>query len=418
MEPTWSNNPGMTSAPMEEADFPSTDTLPVLFAEQINAHRADLVSGYLGVLQETLFTNRSDVRPSMLSRIASDEADALVSFLTQQLASSVEHGAQLCQIGLGEQAILRLGQVARQFFLSHLEAEFLAPALDLVDAYQNGIVQGFIKGREKTILIEQERIRSALERAIGRYTVEIKEVQELALRASEANEFKSRFIARISHELRTPLGALLGMAEMLQENVYGPLTPAQADITRRIFNNARALEQVFEELLDQSRIEAGQLHLKEEAFSPQALVKTVHSNCLPLALQKGLALQLNIDPNLPRAAIGDRRRIEQILSNLVVNAIKYTETGSVEIHSFKDHEPQWVLRVMDTGIGISPEAQEYIFEPFRQVDETRSRRFGGVGLGLAIVQQLVYAMQGTVSLESEIGKGSIFTVVLPLRTVE
>lgn len=403
---------------MEEADFPSTDTLPVLFAEQINAHRADLVSGYLGVLQETLFTNRSDVRPSMLSRIASDEADALVSFLTQQLASSVEHGAQLCQIGLGEQAILRLGQVARQFFLSHLEAEFLAPALDLVDAYQNGIVQGFIKGREKTILIEQERIRSALERAIGRYTVEIKEVQELALRASEANEFKSRFIARISHELRTPLGALLGMAEMLQENVYGPLTPAQADITRRIFNNARALEQVFEELLDQSRIEAGQLHLKEEAFSPQALVKTVHSNCLPLALQKGLALQLNIDPNLPRAAIGDRRRIEQILSNLVVNAIKYTETGSVEIHSFKDHEPQWVLRVMDTGIGISPEAQEYIFEPFRQVDETRSRRFGGVGLGLAIVQQLVYAMQGTVSLESEIGKGSIFTVVLPLRTVE
>lgn len=157
--------------------------------------------------------------------------------------------------------------------------------------------------------------------------IKVKEVQELAQKASEANEFKSRLIARISHELRTPLGALMGMSEMLQQNVYGPLTPPQQDITRRIISNSLALERVFAELLDQSQIESGQLRLKKEPFSPQILAQTVHSNCLPLAQRKGLVMTVDVDPTLPPMILGDRGRVEQILQNLVTNAIKFTQAA-------------------------------------------------------------------------------------------
>jgi two-component system capsular synthesis sensor histidine kinase RcsC len=292
----------------------------------------------------------------------------------------------------------------------------VALALDIVDIYQSAMIQGFIQSLEKLILSEQERIRGALQMAIGTYTVEIKEVQEMARKASEANEFKIRFIARVSHELRTPLGALLGMSEMLQENVYGPLSPAQMDITQRIINNTHALERTFTELLDQSQIELGQLRLKEAEFSPKELVQEVYSNNLALALQKGLAMHVEVDSALPDVIIGDKTRIEQILSNLVVNAIKYTQTGSILIRANKNGAVQWFLQVKDSGVGISKGDQAFIFEPFRQADETMGRGYGGVGLGLAIVHQLVMLMNGSVSVESELGRGSTFTVFLPLRT--
>jgi signal transduction histidine kinase len=366
-------------------------------------------------LRETLFNSRSDLRPSQLGRIADDHAIALKDFLLQRLPSGIEHGIQLCRAGLGEQAMLRLAQVTRQFLIAHMEKNQLTPALEIVDGYQNDLMQSFVREREKMILDEQERIRGALERAIARYTVEIKEVQDMAQRATEANEFKSRFIARISHELRTPLGSMMGMAEMLQQNVFGQLTPEQQDITRRIIGNAKTLQQTFDELLDQAQLDAGELRLKDEVFSFRELVQTVHSNCLSLALRKGLALQAKVDHHLPTRAVGDRRRIEQILSNLVVNAIKYTDVGQILIWVYKDSDHCWALEVKDTGIGISKEAQTYIFEPFRQVDETSGRKYGGVGLGLSIVQQLTLAMNGTIRVESELGRGSVFTVTLPLR---
>jgi signal transduction histidine kinase len=263
-------------------------------------------------------------------------------------------------------------------------------------------------------------LRQALERARRNeqeLVVKVKEIEALARKATEANEFRAGLIARISHELRTPLGALMGMAEMLQHDVYGPLTPAQHDISRRIINNAHALEQVFAELLDQSQIESGQLRLKEQAFAPQAIVERVCSVHGPLAQGKGIELKAEVDPRLPGLLLGDQARIEQILSNLVVNAIKFTDSGRVSISVQPINEGQWTLQVRDTGIGIMPEAQAFIFEPFRQVDESVGRRFGGVGLGLAIVQQLVKAMEGDVHLESELGHGSVFTVTLPLRRV-
>ncbi len=127
-------------------------------------------------------------------------------------------------------------------------------------------------------------------------------------------------------------------------------------------------------------------------------------------------MQLVVDPQLPGTLFGDKVRIEQILSNLVINAIKYTQTGGIEIRINQDGAEHWIIQVKDTGIGIAEEDRAFIFEPFRQADETIGRRFGGVGLGLAIVQQLVIAMHGRVDVESKVGQGSTFSVTLPLHT--
>ena len=401
---------------MENAATVRTDELVAHLTREVNANRADLLGRYRRSLQGTLFTNRSAMHPRDLERIAAEEVDALIEALPHPMSSGPEHGTKLCQTGLSIQSVLSLNQATQRFILTIIESDMVALALDIVDIYQSAMIQGFIQSLEKLILSEQERIRGALQMAIGTYTVEIKEVQEMARKASEANEFKIRFIARVSHELRTPLGALLGMSEMLQENVYGPLSPAQMDITQRIINNTHALERTFTELLDQSQIELGQLRLKEAEFSPKELVQEVYSNNLALALQKGLAMHVEVDSALPDVIIGDKTRIEQILSNLVVNAIKYTQTGSILIRARKEGVAHWILQVKDSGVGISKGDQAFIFEPFRQADETMGRRYGGVGLGLAIVQQLVTIMNGSVSVESELGRGSTFTVALSLRT--
>jgi signal transduction histidine kinase len=400
---------------MTDTELPRSVSLESQLLQVVEEKQADLINLYNASLRETLFTNRAEVTPRTLRLIAAAEAQALVNYFRDPEFSALDYGIQLCAKGVSEQTVLRLGQATRQFVLTYFTGEDVAQALNIVDLYQNGVMQGFIQAREKNILAEQERLRGALQVAVGRYTVEIREVQDIAKKANEANEFKSQFIASMSHELRTPLGAILGLAEMLQQSVYGVLSPPQQDIVQRIIDNVQALKQLFTELLDQSQIESGHLRLKQKAFSPQVLVKKVHSNYLAMALQKGLSMWLEVAPELPETVIGDQARIEQVLSNLVVNAIKFTRQGGITIRAFKGDDSQWVIQVKDTGIGIAVEHQAQIFEPFRQADETTSRKYGGVGLGLAIAQQLVHAMNGSIQVESKPGQGSIFTICLPIR---
>ena len=403
---------------MENKALFTSDSGHSSLAEFIEAHRAELVSSYHQVLQEGLFNRRTTIRPRMLKEIASDEVDSLLQFFTQPDFSGIEHGGSLYKKGLSEQVVLRIGQVTRQLLLSALAGEGATQALDSIDSYQETVILGYIQAQERSILREQELIRSALQTAVSRYTVEIREIEEMAQKATEANQFKSQFIARMGHELRTPLGAMLGMTQMLHEGIYGALSPEQKDLTQRIINNALVLKQIFTELLDQSQIESGQLRLRIEPFSPQDLIRSVHSNYLPLALKKGLSMQVKIGSNLSPAILGDKARIEQIVSNLVVNAIKYTDTGSILLRAYKANATHWGIEVIDTGIGIAPEHIDHVFEPFRQTDESSSRQYGGVGLGLAIVQQLVAVMNGKVEVKSKFGKGSSFTVTLPLQLAE
>jgi signal transduction histidine kinase len=246
----------------------------------------------------------------------------------------------------------------------------------------------------------------------------VEEIQLLAQQALEASEFKTHMLARVSHELRTPLGALMGLAEMVDQNVYGELTTEQHEAMMRVIHNAHILDEVVSELLDQSQIEMGQLVLKEEKFSPRELMLSVRDKALPQAQVKGLSLRIDLDSDLPRILIGDKQRIEQILSNLVFNAIKFTDKGYVLIHAGSVGEDQWIMQVVDTGIGMDEEELLDIFEPFRQVDESIERQFGGVGLGLSIVKQLVAEMSGSVNVTSHVGTGSTFTVLLPQHIMQ
>jgi signal transduction histidine kinase len=403
---------------MSNIEFQRSLNLQPQLLKVVGANQVELVNLYSESLRQTLFTNRSEMSPRALQSIATEEVLSLLSYLRNSSFSAHEYGARLCEKGISEQTLMGLAHATRQFFLAHFTGNDVVPILDIISHYQIDAMQGFIKARERIILTEQERIRGALQVAVGRYTVEIKEVQEIAQRANEANQFKSQFIARISHELRTPLGALLGLADMLQNGVYGTLTPPQLDIVQRIIGNAEELKQVFTELLDQSQIESGQLRLKEKPFSPQTLAKKVHSNYLAMALEKGLSMRLEAAPDLPETLIGDGARIEQILSNLVVNAIKFTRKGGITVRVFRDGNSHWAMQVIDTGMGIASEDQALIFEPFRQADENTSRRYGGVGLGLAIAKQLVQAMQGSIRVESKPGQGSMFMVSLPIRESE
>jgi signal transduction histidine kinase len=241
------------------------------------------------------------------------------------------------------------------------------------------------------------------------------EVQEFAQKAVEANEFKSRLIARVSHELRTPIGAMLGIAEMLQLSTYGPLSEDQKRLMQRIIINSKHLDQVFTEVLEQSQFEMDQPRIQESDVNLAALMRRIETIHRPNAEQKGLSLRTRLDPNLPPSLICDPTRIESVMSHLINNAIKFTPKGSINVEIFAAESDQWALRVRDTGIGIPTHAHEFIFEPFRQVDEGISRQYGGMGLGLSIVRQLVQAMRGNVTLESQVGEGSTFTVTLPLK---
>jgi signal transduction histidine kinase len=182
--------------------------------------------------------------------------------------------------------------------------------------------------------------------------------------------------------------------------------------------NAEQLSSLISDLLDQSRIEAGGLVLRISSFAPVQLVADVVSTLGLQAEDKGLTLTCAVDDALPAELAGDPRRLRQILVNLVSNAIKFTEDGSVDVRVYQPDDTHWAFGVSDTGPGIPERDQRYIFEPFRQVDGSPTRQHGGVGLGLSLVQQLVTLMGGEITLESQEGQGSTFTVVLPLVQAE
>jgi PAS domain S-box-containing protein len=235
--------------------------------------------------------------------------------------------------------------------------------------------------------------------------------------ALEASRLKTELLAKVSHELRTPLTAIIGYAEMLHENVYGPLSNQQLVATDAIILSAKTLKALVNDLLDQAQLESGQLQLRESSFSPADLVDQIQPRMRPLAEAKGLALLKDVTPDLPSTVSGDPARLQQILINLIGNAIKFTDEGTIKVRLFRPDEQHWAMSVSDTGPGIPTEAHSLIFEPFRQVDGSATREHGGTGLGLSIVKQLTILMRGQITLDSEIGQGSEFTIRLPLVEV-
>jgi len=284
-------------------------------------------------------------------------------------------------------------------------------------------------GEQAAIAINNARMINALEEreerlglqneTLGRQNRELEltrqQIERQNLQLIEAARLKSQFLATMSHELRTPMNAVIGFAQVLLRQRNASLSASQADMVQRILNNGKNLLALINDILDLSKIEAGRLELKLEEVNLTQLVLTTIAELQPLAEQKHLPLKVNDQLNNP-IVVNDTTCLRQILVNLLSNAIKFTETGSMEV-TLSESPMQVVISVKDTGIGIAESELEHIFEEFRQVDQTTTRKHGGTGLGLAITKSLVHIMKGTIKAESKLGHGSTFRVQLP-RYVE
>jgi CheY-like chemotaxis protein/CHASE3 domain sensor protein len=229
----------------------------------------------------------------------------------------------------------------------------------------------------------------------------------------QASHYKSAFLANMSHELRTPLNSVLILAQLLAENRDGNLSEEQMKYARTIQGSGNDLLGLINDVLDLAKIEAGRMDIKPETVSIHGLLEGLRSQFEPVADKRGLSLYLHAMPGAPGSIKTDPQRLDQILRNLLSNALKFTEKGAVTVE-VAGGEGTVSFRVRDTGIGISPEQQATVFEPFCQGDDTTSRKYGGTGLGLSISRELARLLSGEIQLSSEVGKGSTFTLVLPL----
>lgn len=257
--------------------------------------------------------------------------------------------------------------------------------------------------------------------------------QQLGIKAKElmiASKYKSEFLANMSHELRTPLNSLLLLAKGLADNNSGHLDDTEVEDANIIYGGGQSLLALINDILDLSKVEAGKLNVHIEAVPLELIKKQLLQLFTPLATNKNLQLNINIAEDLPDNINTDSQRLDQILRNLLSNAIKFTEMGSVTVNVNRPEENNQfrhqelnsnnclAIAVTDTGIGISEEKREEIFEAFQQEDGSTSRKYGGTGLGLTIARELSHLLGGEIQLSSQIGKGSCFTLFLPLSLSE
>ncbi len=273
---------------------------------------------------------------------------------------------------------------------------------------------------ERAQMLEQQRekIRISSEQAEAANEKLRQQAEEL----SRVSNYKSEFLANMSHELRTPLNSLLILSNLLAQNKDGNLTDKQVDFATTIHSAGKDLLDLISDILDLSKVEAGQMQLNFSELPVGGLCDSLHSLFVPVAKQKKLDLHVRIEDGAPYAFQGDEQRVQQILKNLVSNALKFTAQGEVNVRVFTPAErenllpvPAIAFAVSDTGIGIPASKQQLIFQAFQQADGSISRKYGGTGLGLSISLQLARAMQGDIRMNSVEGEGSIFTLYLPLE---
>jgi signal transduction histidine kinase len=268
---------------------------------------------------------------------------------------------------------------------------------------------------EMQIALADRQIRETNEELIRKnYELEKQrqQIQLQNLKLLQASRLKTQFLATISHELRTPLNAIIGFSQLLLRPKAGELTLGQKDMVQRILNNGKNLLVLLNEVLDFSNLEAGHLELKPGIFDLSKIVNATVAEMRSLAEAKKLTVLVQNQLQNPML-FNDSLRVRQIITNLLSNAIKFTESGSIWIDIKEIGANQIAIAIRDTGIGIAAEDLKHIFEAFKQVDQSTTRKYPGTGLGLAIIDSLVQMMDGKIIIESKLGHGSMFRIEIP-----
>jgi CheY-like chemotaxis protein len=343
----------------------------------------------------------------------SEQAREVVNLVREPLAIAIE----VSRARASTRALL--AETQRQAERLARQEEELRGTNEELEAQQEELRQSNDELKQQAEELEAQR--RALEHSNGELETARRGLEQKAAELTTVSSYKSQFLANMSHELRTPLNSMLLLSNMLAENEGQNLTAKQVEYARTIHTAGRDLLMLINQVLDLSKIEAGKHELRVTEAPVRELIGHIERVFLPLARDKGLRFAAEVSTDVPDAVFTDRQRLEQILNNLLGNAIKFTEHGEVILRvttpagGDPDSGAGILFAVSDTGLGIAPADQTRVFTPFEQVDAAIDRRYGGTGLGLSISRELAQLLGGELSLQSTPGKGSTFTLRLPLR---
>jgi PAS domain S-box-containing protein len=330
--------------------------------------------------------------------------------------------AQILGYASPEQVVENVTDIRSQLYVNSTDRERLQELLRDIGAVQGFEAQVYRKNGEvidvsmNVHVIKDENNKFLYYEGILEDVTEKKQASQfrIAKEAAEAAaQTKSEFLANMSHEIRTPLNAILGYTELILDNIYGDVPDKIHEVLERLQKNGRHLLSLINDILDLSKIEAGQLTLSLSDYSMQEVVHAVFTTVESLAAEKNLDLKVAVSPDVAYGR-GDEQRIVQVLLNLVGNAIKFTEVGEVRL-DVKDSNGTFLVSVSDTGPGLSEADHQRIFKEFLQADSSSTRKKGGTGLGLSIAKRIVEMHGGRIGVESTLGKGSTFWFTLPVR---
>ncbi|WP_341731581.1 HAMP domain-containing sensor histidine kinase [Microcoleus sp. EPA2] len=351
--------------------------------------------------------------PHLLAAMATVLSEYQNSEIGIIIKASLDHGFLRAEQGYDPAEVAREYHLLRQVIFSHIEAELLA-----------GTTTEVVRAFRLIDSVVDEAIAQCFNSYVAQRLNELQQIQtQLTLTNQELNRLVSTHqdnLSYLAHELKTPLNSIIGYSELFLRQ--GKKQPEIKDTLpgiehiERVLRNGRQLLRLINDALELARADAGKIQLQLRPTNVKALINTVVEIMQPMADAKGLKLLITSD-SAPKQVIADSQRLQQIITNLLSNAIRYTETGSIKLDCRQVGTENWTIVITDTGIGISPADKNRIFEPFFQAGEPSKQQFSpeSTGLGLAIVSRLVKLLQGNIELISEIGVGSTFTVILPLE---